>query len=190
VIEPDRLAPLLPELRLVSDDWLSHKAVAEKGFSLGFFDEAYVARFPVAVIERGGAIVAFTNIWRGADRAELSIDLMRYRHDAPRDAMETLLVHLMRWGKGEGYHWFDLGMAPLAGVESSPVAPLWNRISAFVYAHGERVYNFQGLRTYKEKFHPVWTPHYLAYPGGFRLARILTDVAALIAGGYGRIFVK
>jgi phosphatidylglycerol lysyltransferase len=104
--------------------------------------------------------------------------------------METQLVHLMLWGKREGNRWFDLGMAPLAGVESSPVAPLWNRISAFVYAHGERVYNFQGLRTYKEKFHPVWAPHYLAYPGGFRLARILTDVAALIAGGYGRIFVK
>ena len=44
------------------------------------------------------------------------------------------------------------------------------------------VYNFQGLRAYKEKFHPVWEPHYLAYPGGLRLPRILADVSALVAG--------
>ena len=48
------------------------KASAEKGFSLGFFDEAYVARFPVAVIERDGRIQAFANIWRGRQPREMS----------------------------------------------------------------------------------------------------------------------
>ena len=47
----------------MSDDWLAEKATAEKGFSLGFFDEAYLARFPVAVVERDGRIVAFANLW-------------------------------------------------------------------------------------------------------------------------------
>ena len=84
--------------------------------------------------------------------------------------MEALFVHLMQWGKQQGYHWFALGMAPLSGFERSPVAPLWNRIGAFLYEHGEAVYNFQGLRAYKEKFNPIWEPHYLAYPGGLRLA--------------------
>jgi phosphatidylglycerol lysyltransferase len=51
------------------------------------------------------------------------------------------------------------------------------------------VYNFQGLRAYKEKFNPVWQPRYLAYPGGLRLPRVLADVSALIAGGYLRIFL-
>ena len=67
---------------------------------------------------------------------------------------------------------------------------LWNRLGAFLYEHGEAVYNFQGLRAYKEKFDPVWEPHYLAYPGGLRLPRILADVSALVAGGYRRIFRK
>ena len=56
----------MDQLRAVSDDWLAAKASAEKGFSLGFFDEAYVSRFPVAVIERDGRIQAFANIWVGA----------------------------------------------------------------------------------------------------------------------------
>ena len=51
------------------------------------------------------------------------------------------------------------------------------------------MYHFQGLRAYKEKFDPVWEPHYLAYPGGMKLPRILADVSALVAGGYRRIFL-
>ena len=115
---------------------------------------------------------------------------MRYHRAAPKGVMEVLLVHLMQWGKQQGYHWFALGMAPLSGFEQSPVAPVWNRIGAFLYEHGEAVYNFQGLRAYKEKFNPIWEPHYLAYPGGLRLPRILADVSALVAGGYRHIFLK
>ena len=81
-------------------------------------------------------------------------------------------------------------MAPLSGFEQSPIAPLWNRLGAFLYKHGEAFYNFQGLRAYKEKFHPRWEPRYLAYPGGFGLPRILADVSALIAGGYRKILLK
>jgi phosphatidylglycerol lysyltransferase len=101
--------------------------------------------------------------------------------------MEGLMVYVMRWGKEQGYRSFSLGMAPLSGFESSPVAPLWTRLGSFLYAHGERFYNFQGLRAYKDKFHPAWESRYLAYPGGLTLPRTLADVAALIAGGYTRI---
>ena len=69
-------------------------------------------------------------------------------------------------------------------------APLWARLASFLYEHGEKVYNFQGLRAFKGKFDPVWEPRYLAYPGGLALPRVLADVAALIAGGYRRIFLK
>jgi phosphatidylglycerol lysyltransferase len=184
------LPAVMAELEDVSNQWLRGKSGAEKGFSLGFFERSYVARFPVAVIERAGRIVAFANLWPSALKDELSVDLMRYNADAPSGVMEALFAHLLGWGKGEGYRWFALGMAPLSGFESSPVAPLWNRLGAFLYAHGESLYNFQGLRAYKDKFGPVWEPRYLVYPGGLRLPRVLADVAALIAGGYARIFRK
>jgi phosphatidylglycerol lysyltransferase len=190
VLEPADIPPVMHQLRAISDDWLTAKASAEKGFSLGFFDESYVSRFPVAVIEQDGRIQAFANIWAAPHREELSIDLMRYYRDAPKSVMEALLVHLMQWGHAQGYRTFALGMAPLSGVEDSAVASLWNRIGAFLYEHGESVFNFQGLRAYKEKFNPIWEPHYLAYPGGLRLPRILADVSALVAGGYLQIFSK
>lgn len=190
IIEPGDVPGLLPELRRVSDDWLAAKAGAEKGFSLGSFDEDYLSRFPVAVIEHGGRIQAFANMWLGPGHVELSIDLMRYHRDAPKNVMETLLVHMMVWGKTQGYRRFALGMAPLSGFEQSPLASLWNRLGTFLYEHGDAVYNFQGLRAYKEKFNPAWEPHYLAYPGGLGLPRIMTDVSARIAGGYRKIFAK
>jgi phosphatidylglycerol lysyltransferase len=190
IVDTADVPAIMPQLRAVSDDWLAAKATAEKGFSPGFFDEAYVARFPIAVIERDGRIQAFANILAGPQHEELSIDLMRYHRDAPKSVMEALFVYLLTWAKEQGYQRFVLGMAPLSGFESSPVASLWNRLGAFLYEHGESVYNFQGLRAYKEKFDPMWEPHYLAYPGGLRLARIMADVSALVAGGYRQIFRK
>jgi phosphatidylglycerol lysyltransferase len=190
IVPPAGVPCIMEQLQAVSDDWLEHKAGAEKGFSLGFFRPDYVERFPVAVVEQGGRIVAFASVWPGPTGIELSIDLMRYHHEAPNGVMEGLTVYVMRWGKEQGYRSFSLGMAPLSGFERSPVAPLWNRLGSFLYTHGETFYNFQGLRAYKNKFHPSWESRYLAYPGGLRLPRTLADVAALIAGGYRRILIK
>ena len=190
VLGAAEIPTVLEELRAVSDDWLEHKAGGEKGFSLGFFRPDYVARFPVAVAEHAGRIVAYATLWPGPQAIELSVDLMRYRQEAPNGVMEGLIVYVMRWGKEHGYRSFSLGMAPLSGFERSPVAPLWTRLGSFLYAHGETFYNFQGLRAYKDKFHPTWQSRYLAYPGGLTLPRTLADVAALIAGGYTKILRK
>ena len=190
IVLPADVPAILDQLEAVSNDWLDAKSGAEKGFSLGCFDRDYLARFPIAVVEHGGRIVAFGNLWAGAGRQELSVDLMRYHRSAPRSVMEALLVHVLAWGKAEGYRWFALGMAPMSGFESSPVSPLWARAGRFLYTHGEGLYRFQGLRAYKEKFHPVWKSHYLAYHGRLTLPRILADVAVLVAGGYRRIFRK
>ena len=137
-----------------------------------------------------GVVVAFANLLQGPQQVELSADLIRRRQDAPEEVMEALLVHLMVWGQRQGYRWFSLGMAPLSGFEQSPVAPFWNRLGSFLYKHGEAFYHFQGLRAFKQKFHPQWEPRYLAYPGGFRLPIILADVSALVAGGYRRVLFK
>ena len=188
ILGGDEVKVALPELRSVSDDWLLDKAGGEKGFSLGFFEEAYLKRFPVAVIERSGAIVAFANLWLGPGRRELSVDLMRYGAAAPNGVMDAMFVHLMLWGREQGYRDFVLGMAPLSGFEGSPIAPLWARLGHLFYRRGERFYNFQGLRTFKDKFGPRWEPRYLAYPGGLRLPLVLADIAALVSGGYRRIF--
>ncbi|TWU56353.1 bifunctional lysylphosphatidylglycerol flippase/synthetase MprF [Rubripirellula reticaptiva] len=174
---------LIPRLKVISDEWLADKPAGEKGFSLGFFNEAYLARYDIAVVTQSDQPIAFANVLRGANKQELSIDLMRYVEDAPHGVMEYLFLELMLYGSVEGYQYFSLGMAPLSGVDAHRLGSLWNRVSDLMFRHGEHFYNFQGLRAYKQKFDPEWTPKYLASPGGVSTARVLTDVTTLISGG-------
>lgn len=190
IVPASDLRDILGELRDVSEEWLADKATREKRFSVGAFSEDYMRNFDCAVVRRGGRIVAFANVWEAPAGRELSIDIMRHRKGAPHATMDFLFVQLMLWGKSRGFGWFNLGMAPLSGLETHPLGPVWNRIGAFVFRHGEHFYNFEGLRAYKEKFGPVWTPKYLASPGGMALPRILLDVAALISGGAAGILTR
>ena len=184
VAEAD-VGPLIGSLREISDSWLAEKRVREKGFSLGRFDEQYLVRHPIAIVSLGGKPVAFANMWTTEKRDELSVDLMRWSHAAPSGMMDYLFIQLMLWGKAAGYHTFNLGMAPLSGLENRTLAPLWSKAGALVYRFGEHFYNFQGVRQYKDKFDPVWQPRYLASPGGLALPRILANIAALTSGGLG-----
>jgi len=180
----------LPEFARISEAWLARKATREKRFSNASFDIGYLQHFPAAVVRCEDRIVAFANLWLGAGKQELSIDLMRHLPDAPNGTMDFLFAELMLWGRAEGFRWFNFGMAPLAGLETRAEAALWSRVGAFIYRHAEHFYNFEGLRRYKAKFEPVWTPLYLASPGGLALAPVLVDVTALIAGGVGGIVSK
>ena len=190
LVPVENVPSILPELRTVSEAWLAEKRTREKGFSLGFFHPAYLQQFPLAIVRREGKIVAFANLWVGAEKEELSLDLMRYTPDAPPGIMEYLFLQLILWGQGEGYRWFNLGMSPLSGLQDRTLAPLWNRLGALLFRHSEHFYNFQGIRQYKEKFSPEWTPKYLASPGGLALPRILANVATLISGSLKGVLSK
>jgi len=179
---------VLPELRGVSEEWLAEKNTREKRFSVGFFDPAYLEALPLAVVRKDDRIVAFANVWAG--RGELTVDLMRHSRAAPPGVMDFLFVRLIEHAREAGYRWFNLGIAPLSGVEARAQGPLWGRAAALGVEHGGHFYNFQGLRQYKEKFGPVWQPVFLASPGGIRLPLILTDLAALVSGGVRGILSK
>jgi phosphatidylglycerol lysyltransferase len=183
LLPPEVVPSLLDALAAISDEWLAEKRTREKRFSLGFFDRAYLKRLPLAVVRRGDRLVAFANVWLGGEKEELSIDLMRHGRDAPPGVMDYLFSELMLWGKDQGYRWFSLGMAPFSGFESHRLAPLWNRAAALLFRYGEPFYNFRGLRSFKEKFDPVWEPRFLAYPDGVPAPLVMTRIAALTSGG-------
>ena len=181
---------IMSQLREVSDAWLEDKQAAEKRFSLGYFEENYLSRFDCAVVRCQGAIVAFANLWRAGLENELSVDLMRYSGAAPKGVIDFMLAESMLWGKAQKYQWFNLGMAPLSGLEEHPLAPTWHKLGRMVQRYGETFYNFEGLRKYKEKFLPVWRPRYLAASGKFGVAGALLDVTSLISGGVGKALKK
>ena len=179
-------------LRKISDAWLEAKHGSEKGFSLGACTLNYLENFDIAVLRHGvgGRIVAFANLLQGGGRHELSLDLMRHDPAEPGYVMDALFAHLMLWGRSSGFTWFSLGAAPLSGLEDHALASTWNRVGGFIYAHGERFYRFEGLRAFKQKFEPDWTPLYLASPGGLLLAQVLYEINQLVSGGVRGILVR
>ncbi len=184
VVGADAVPALIAEMKAVSDAWLAEKKGGEKGFSLGRFDPVYLARYPAALVRDGeGRLLAFANLWPGADKAELSVDLMRHVPHPPQGLMDMLFSGILLWGQAEGYQRFNLGMAPMSGLSTHRLAPLWQRAGSYIFSRWGALYNFQGLRAYKQKFSPRWEARYLVSPGGAPLARVLLNVTALVSGG-------
>lgn len=189
VILPAEIAPALPELRHVSAAWLARRRAAEKGFSLGAFKDDYVARQGAAAIYQAGTMVAFATLMTTDTKEDASVDLMRYVPSAPPGTMDVLLVRLLQYFQSQGYRRFDLGMAPLSGMPEHALTPHWYRLAHLLFEHGESFYNFRGVRSFKDKFSPIWEPRYLATAGLTPLAA-LTNVAALVGGGLKGVFAK
>ncbi len=178
---------LLAELRVVSDEWLTMVHGAEKGFSLGWFDEEYIRGGPVmAVHTPDGRITAFANILPEYQRAESTADLMRRRRTAESGTMDFLFVGLLRWAQAQGYVTFSLGLSPFAGVGAGPTDPAVERALHFIYEHVNQFYSFKGLHEFKEKFRPRWSPRYLAYPG---IASLPAVALAILRADSGEGFV-
>jgi phosphatidylglycerol lysyltransferase len=187
VVEGEALTPLLPQLQAISDQWLGHQAGGEKGFSMGAFRANYVSEFPVAVVRDQGRPVAFATLWTTAAHSAFSMDLMRYADDAPKNIMDYLFVELIAWGRAQGYEAFEFGMAPLAGLEDRPLAPIISRVGNLLYERGEEIYNFQGVRRYKDKYDPVWQSRYIAAPHKWTIPLLLADVGLLSSGGMANL---
>ena len=182
VLPPGSATAVADELKAVSDAWLAMHEGTEKAFSLGRFDVAYLDLTPLAVVREGGRIVAFANLLTAPDEA--AVDLMRHHPDAPNGVMDYLFVRCAQWAKGQGLASFDLGMAPLAGLEDRRIAPVFARVGALVFDEGGALYGFQGLRSYKAKFAPDWRPRFIAAPVSTPLPLALLDVALLSSGGW------
>lgn len=179
----------LTPLGSVSDAWLASRRHGEKSFSLGAFTRSYLQHFDMAVVVRCDTPqrpLAFANLWHSGDGSELSVDLMRHDPEAPPGTMDFLFVELIQLARDRGCTRFNLGLAPLSGVQGGKLAPAWARLANLAFAVDAGAYGFSGLRRYKEKFAPHWQARFIAAPPGLPGLRALVDLATLIATRPGK----
>ena len=170
--EPPISDNLLEELHAISDEWLTMMHGSEKKFSLGWFDNDYIRNSPIGAVHTPeGWISAFANLVPEYQLNEITIDLMRHRPETEPGTMDFLFVSLIQWAQKQGYQGFNLGLSSLSGVGQNPDDPIIEKTMHFVYEHINQFYNFKGLHSYKEKFHPEWSPRYLIYPGKANLTQ-------------------
>ncbi|MFT3690884.1 bifunctional lysylphosphatidylglycerol flippase/synthetase MprF [Paenirhodobacter sp.] len=190
ILPPEAVPAVLDRLEQISDAWLGQHEAREKGFALGRFERTFVCTQPVAVLRLGAEIVAFATLMLTETKAEATVDLMRFGPGAPKGAMDYLFGALLREAKAQGFRTFNLGMAPLSGFATHAAAPMWNHFGQAIFTHGERFYNFRGLRAFKAKYNPDWQPRYLIVGGGVSPVAALVDVTLLIGGGFRGVVGK
>jgi len=101
ILNPPFDKKLFNQLKEVSDEWLGKRK--ERDFSIGWFDESYLNRSPIAIIKKDDKIIAFANLMPLYDNQSMSIDLMRSKNDIPSGTMDALFIRLMEWSKSQGY---------------------------------------------------------------------------------------
>jgi phosphatidylglycerol lysyltransferase len=178
--EPSSDLSMVAELHAASDAWLAGQRSREMAFSVAGFRDAHVARQHLALLRQNDKIVGLVSLMATARKGDATIGVMRHMTDTPSYAMRFLFAHVILHFKEAGFECVSLGMAPLAGVEQTPLASSWHRIAGLLRQRGSYFYNFEGLREFKDKFHPDWQPRYHAASGTIGPFIALADVAALV----------
>jgi phosphatidylglycerol lysyltransferase len=164
---------ILDQIKQVSAEWLQIPGRRERQFTVGYFDLDYLRLTTLYTIEdQTGKILAFTNQIPSYRRDEATIDLMRRRNEAPWGLMDYLFIKLFLELKRKGYKRFNLGLAPLSGIEENEESSLEEKAIHYFFQHLNFLFSFQGLQHYKSKFASVWEPRYLLYQNALDLPRL------------------
>ena len=185
ILPPQHLCEEQQVLSEISDRWLATHRTVERRFSVAGFEPRFVEAQSAALSSQNGKPLAFVTFMTTDLQTEATIGLMRQTPGAPPYTMEFMFTKLALELKARGFKRLSLGMAPLAGIARTPLSSRWHRLAGLVWEHGKPIYNFQGLRSFKNKFRPAWEPRYLAASGAAGPFITLADVAAL-ASGYRR----
>ncbi len=174
---------LLEELRAISDAWLTMQQGGEMHFSDGWFDDDYIRNSPVIVVHTPeGSVASFANLVTEYQKNEITIDLMRHYPEVESGMMEFLFASMLGWAKEKGYETFSLGLSALVGVGEKPGDPRMEQTLRTISEYVSRFYNFKGLHTFKDKFHPCWEPRYLVYHTASSLPQVVSTLLRVHSG--------
>lgn len=167
----------IAEMAAISDGWRRAHRAKEGSFAMGGFapgsDLFRASRFFVARDGDTGRMLAFTTfvpVFGAGEARGWALDLMRRRPDALHGVMDLLIVSAARLFGDEGAALVSLGLSPLAGADEQAEGEALSHVRRFLFTRLNRVYNFQGLHTFKSKFATEWEARYLVSRRGLGLA--------------------
>jgi phosphatidylglycerol lysyltransferase len=170
LLQPPHASEVIRRLSEISDEWLEQPGRAERGFLMGWFNEAYIQQCEVMVLrDAQGRIQAFLNQVRSFDAKEANFDFLRHASTAPSNSDDYLVMQFASLLHDQGYTRLNMGLCPLSGLDDrDEERSVIDNALRFVYANGDRFYSFSGLTRFKAKYNPTWEARYIAYRGGIR----------------------
>lgn len=158
-------------LKEVSDEWLQAYDKEEQVFSQGRFDaNELVHQDIITISDAEEKVVAFLNIIPDYSPDECTYDLIRKTADAPGGCMDALIVKLVEYAKEKNYHYINMGMVPMTGMEEagSPA----EQLIKFAGKNLKRFKHYHGLRDFKEKYATTWKDKFLVYENDYDLLQL------------------
>lgn len=168
-------------LKQISQEWLSDSKRIERGFSLGYFKEDYVKETDIVTVEdENGVIVAFLNLIPSYKKGEMGIDLMRKARNAPSGVMDYLFVKTILLLQEQGYRTLNIGMAPMSGFNTHEKASVEELAVHSIFQKLNFLFNYIGLKVFKEKFADTWEPKYLIYKKVNELPKLAISIKKVL----------
>ncbi|GAA4531231.1 bifunctional lysylphosphatidylglycerol flippase/synthetase MprF [Amycolatopsis samaneae] len=170
-------APIVEQVRALSEEWISDKGMPEMGFTLGGVDEAMDPATRVGLAVDADGVVHGVTSWLpvhigGGQIGGWTLDVMRRRGDGFRPVMEFLIASACLAFREEGVRFVSLSGAPLAHSSRSGRAQVVDRALETLGALMEPYYGFRSLHAFKAKFQPRHEPLYLTFRDEADLPRI------------------
>lgn len=160
--------PVLPvtRMRAVAEAWAKHRHGA-RGFSMGQFEDSYVAGQRIYLAHQEGKLIAFMSFhesWR-----ERTLDLMCTRPDTPSGTTHALLHAAIEGAREDALARVSLAAVPCL-ADSLPLPDnLADRIRSAM--------GTAGLKRFKSSFAPRWESLYMAAPTRIGLTVVALDLA-------------
>jgi lysyl-tRNA synthetase class 2 len=177
-------ATLAGDLQHVAERWRQGRN--ETGFSMAFqsaaVDRAREDLYAIA-FSADGAVGGFLHLAMVPAGRALSLSGMRRDRSTPNGLNEFLVCSLLAWAAEHGYTRVSLNFAAFAKVIEPPVPA--DRVTALEQRVLRRLsgrFQLERLLRFNDKFDPLWTPRYMAYPSLAALPRI--GLACMLAEAY------
>ncbi len=169
LLTPPHSAVVMNSLKNISKEWLDLPGRSERGLIMGYFSYAYMQQCNILVARNeNNEIVGFINQVPSYDKEEGNYDLLRHSKKSLGNINDFLMVSFINECKKQGYKRVNLGLCPLSGIdtEDSEESQTLNKLFRYMFKNGDRLYSFSGLRKFKSKYEPEWSPRYVCYRGG------------------------
>jgi phosphatidylglycerol lysyltransferase len=177
-------ASLKSAIERLLDRFVASRRLAPMGFVVQLDPFRHAARKIAFVAERDGELLGYLGVVPIPGRNGWFLeDLVRDRH-APNGTGELMIDAAMRAAVDDGIAHATLGLAPLSG----PIPEALARIRDMT----RFLYDFRGLRRFKEKLGPVaFEPVYITYPPWHSaFAATLASLHAFANGSFVRFGLR
>lgn len=169
------------KLKRVSDEWLDEPNRIERGFSLGYFSRQYLDESKIMTVENEqGDIVAFINLIYSYKEDQITVDLMRKSKDAPSGVMDYIFVKAILELKERGFKSLSLGLAPMSGFKENEKVSFTESAVHNIFKRLNFLFNYEGLKVFKDKFATSWEPKYLIYQNVSQLPMLALSIKKLL----------